>query len=465
MPAHFDADGPALIAEHLTLHDSNVLAEARHWPTGRRGAAVPATEMADCDLTAFVTQAAVVGSQAIATAGGTQEAYRLDALVADVGERTSQLSREAERATGAAVQQATATIEASTAAARKTFDEIAAQSRRSFTESVETAGTALRADLTRLLGGENSELLNRLGPVIEKFGRELEARTAAQTVELITKAARALDPADPASPAAQQARALAEQQERLAATLTAGSQALTDKIDTLVEATKVAQAASSARAAVVSTSSLKGDEFEDALQGLLAELATGFGDEYRVTARKAGRFPNNRKGDGVLAVNGGDVRVAVEMSDSQRNGWSDYLRDTERNRDAVASLGIVRSPEQLGGHSVLSLGPRRIVVAFDPDTGSADLLRTVLQLLRLAALAAASRQQDGDVRVADEKIASALAVLVRIDEITKSVGLIQRHAKTIGGESDELRTEISRLLTQARAALGAHTSGTDNAGA
>ena len=50
----------------------------------------------------------------------------------------------------------------------------------------------------------------------------------------------------------------------------------------------------------------------------------------------------NKKGDGLLAVNGGDVRVAVEMSDSHRNGWSDYLRDTERNRDAVALLGIVR---------------------------------------------------------------------------------------------------------------------------
>ena len=39
------------------------------------------------------------------------------------------------------------------------------------------------------------------------------------------------------------------------------------------------------------------------------------------------------------------MRVAVEMSDSHRNGWSDYLRDTERNRDAVASLGIVRSAD------------------------------------------------------------------------------------------------------------------------
>ena len=118
MPAHFDAAGPALVVDHLTLHDPGVVAEARRWSTGHRGAAMPTAEMTGCDLTAYVSQAVIVGAHAIATAGGAQEAYRLDALVADVGERTAQLSREAERATGAAIQQATATIEASTAAVR-----------------------------------------------------------------------------------------------------------------------------------------------------------------------------------------------------------------------------------------------------------------------------------------------------------------------------------------------------------
>lgn len=47
----------------------------------------------------------------------------------------------------------------------------------------------------------------------------------------------------------------------------------------------------------------------------------------------------------------------------------------------------------------------------------------------------------------------AIGVLVRIDKITKSVGLIQQHATTVGDQSEALRTELSRLLTQARAAL------------
>jgi hypothetical protein len=45
------------------------------------------------------------------------------------------------------------------------------------------------------------------------------------------------------------------------------------------------------------------------------------------------------------------------------------------------------------------------------------------------------------------------------------VGLIRRHATTIGGQSEALHAELSRLLTQARSALGAHESGADDAAA
>jgi len=147
----------------------------------------------------------------------------------------------------------------------------------------------------------------------------------------------------------------------------------------------------------------------------------------------------------------------VEMSDSQRPAWGAYLDEAERIRDALASLGLVRSAEQLGGHLLVSLGPRRLVLAFDPEIDSVDLLRTVLQLLRLAAEAAARGRGSGEVNLAEEKIAEALAVLARIDAITKSVGLIRQHVTTISTESESMRAELSRLLSQAQSALGAAT--------
>lgn len=456
--AHYDPSGPAVVVDHLEVCDSAVVAEARRWATGRRGVAVGADVMAGADLAAFVTQAMVVGSHAIATAGGAQESYHLGALVAEVGERTTEASAQATRATSAVVKQATDSIEASTASARKAIGELGTEARRSFAETVDTAGKALSAELDRLLGGEDPALLTRLAPVVERFGRDLEVRSAAQTSELIARAARQFDAADPASPVAQHARSLAEQQRRLSEQLAKENAALVGKVDQLAEAIRVAQAASTATAAAVRVSPLKGEPYAQSVHRLLTELATGLGDEYVDASAFTGRIPRSKKGDGVLTMHGSEVRVVVEMSDSDRGGaWGPYLDEAERNRDALASLGVVRSVEQLRGHTLVSLGPRRLVMVFDPEIDSVDLLRTVVQLLRLSAEAAARGRDSGEVHFVEEKIAKAIAVLGRIDKVTKSAGLIRQHAITIGDESESLRGELSRLLTQVRCALGAVT--------
>jgi hypothetical protein len=156
----------------------------------------------------------------------------------------------------------------------------------------------------------------------------------------------------------------------------------------------------------------------------------------------------------VLTVQGGDVRVALEMTDSERSGWSAYLDEAERNRGAIASLGIVRNADQNGGHGLLCLGPRRLVMAFDPETDDVDRLRTAVQLLRLMAQAAARDTAGGEVRIAEEKLSEALITLGRIEKITKTAGSVRQHANTIETESEKLRGELTRLLTQARIALG-----------
>ena len=163
------------------MREPAVVAEARRWTTGHRGPVVGIDDMAGADLSAFVTQALVVGSHAIATAGGIQEAYDLGALVTEVGDRTAEASAQATRATGEAIQRVTATIESSTAAVRTAIGEIGAETRRSFADNVEAAGKALSGELDRLLGGEHPALMARLTPVLDRFGRELEARSVQQT--------------------------------------------------------------------------------------------------------------------------------------------------------------------------------------------------------------------------------------------------------------------------------------------
>ena len=123
---------------------------------------------------------------------------------------------------------------------------------------------------------------------------------------------------------------------------------------------------------------------------------------------------DSKKGDGVLVVAGGPARVVLEMTDSERRDWGDYLDEAERNRQATASLGLVPHADQNGGQGLRVLGPRRIVMVLDPATDDHALLRSVIQVLRMAAVAATVRQDDTDVQTAVERIAEALDVLPSI---------------------------------------------------
>ncbi len=54
-----------------------------------------------------------------------------------------------------------------------------------------------------------------------------------------------------------------------------------------------------------------------------------------------------------------------------------------------------------------------------------------------------------------EKIAEALGMLGKIDDITKVAGSLRMGAGKIEQQSDDLRTALTRLLTQAQSALSA----------
>ena len=156
----------------------------------------------------------------------------------------------------------------------------------------------------------------------------------------------------------------------------------------------------------------------------------------------------------MLTIGGGTTRVVLEMTDArQSRGWNDYLDEAERNRGAAASLGLVRNAAQNDGSTVRCLTARRIVLAFDPATDDPAWLRTVVQLLRLTALAATARQDCEEIHTAEEKITEALGMLGKIDDIRKVAGTLRQNAGKIEQQSDEVRTALARLLTQAQSAL------------
>lgn len=191
----------------------------------------------------------------------------------------------------------------------------------------------------------------------------------------------------------------------------------------------------------------------------MSAVTAGIGDEYANTTATVGLVPLSRKGDGVLTIEGGTARVVIEMTDSVRGGWNDYLGEAERNRAAIAALGVVRTSDQNAGQTIRVLGPRRVVVAFDPDRDDPQLLRTVVMLLRTVALAATVRTGTAELATAEERIDEAVAQLGKIDAVKKLAGSIQRNATKIDAECTSIGVTVNRLLNQALVAL----SGADSA--
>ena len=209
----------------------------------------------------------------------------------------------------------------------------------------------------------------------------------------------------------------------------------------------------------------KGIPYEDAVHAVMHNIAAGLGDTYAETGTTTGAVARSKKGDAVLRAVDDNTAVVLEMTCSDRSDWVTYLDEAERNRTAQASLGLVPDSSLLRGQTISCLGPRRVVMAFDPDHDDPAMLRTVLQLLRLAARHSTRQGQSGSVDTVAEKLSLAFAQLETIDGIQKSVNLTRKHANDIHVQVESLREQLTRLLTQAKTALAAVDSDAELAAA
>ena len=448
--AHFDDALTGVEIERLTVRDKDVAREAQRWTAGERGPIVDEPEaLAAADLTAFVTEAIKIGAHALSATGQAQESRALQQMLKDVGEKAAESTNKVVENTERAAKAASEVVAKAANDAKKAIVDADAASRKEFTQSVTTAKTDLNAELRRIFGGTNPELLDKLQPVLDKFGTDLDAKVKAGTSDLLAKAAKQFDPSDPTSPMAKHAAELEAQQQKLATLIAENHKDLASKVDQLTTAVKVQEA----KANLAKVTPIKGDAFENQLNTVLTAIATGLGDEYTDTRATVGEVPRSKKGDGVLTVSGGAARVVIEMTDSPRDKWTEYFDEAERNRQSSASLGVVRTPAQNGGQSIRVLGPRRIVLAFDPTSDDPELVRTVVMLLRTSALAVASRTGSHQIATAEEKVTEALAQLAKLDEVKKAAGSIQKNATKIESTCTVINSGIHRLLSDALAAL------------
>lgn len=448
--AHFDANISSVVIESISVTDKNVVREAQRWTTGERGALVDdLATLAEADLAGFVTKALTVGAHALSATGQAQEAQALERMITELGEKASTSTAEAAAVTDRSVKAASEAVTKAAAEAQKAFREADEATRKSLTEAIATMRRETEAELKRLFGGTDPEVIDRFAPLLEQFAANLDKRAAANTTELLTKAAKQFDPTDPASPMAKHSAELAKRQETLTEQLTKQHSELSERLDDVMTALRVAEA----KASVSKVSPIKGGTYENEIHEVLQTIAAGLGDEYCETGTIVGAIPRSKKGDGVLTVDGGAARVVVEVTDSKRDGWGAYFDEAERNRQADAAVGLVRSAEQNCGETIRVLGKRRIVLAFDPLNDDSDLLRTIVMLLRASALTAANRSGAHEIATAEEKITAAVEHLSGIADIKKTASAIGTNALKIEKSCGAVYSAIDRLLGEALAAL------------
>lgn len=448
--AHLGTDHTTIVINQLTVQDKDVVREAQRWTTGQRGEIVDnPDELAAADLSEFVGEALKIGAHALSATGQSQDARAIERMIKEAGDKTAATSVQAAELTERTVKDAAKAVTKAADDAKKAIVEADQASRKEFTESVTNAKTSLNTEVRRIFAGDSPELLEKLQPLLDKFSTELDAKSSASITEVVTKAVKQFDPADPTSPMAKHTASLEARQQQLTELMGKNHEAITQKIDAIGTAVKVHDA----RNALSKVTPIKGDTFENQVNVVLSAIAAGLGDEYTDTRANVGHLPRSKKGDGLLTVDGGTARVVLEMTDSARGGWAEYLDEAERNRHAAASLGLVRTPDQNAGQSIRVIGSRRIVLAFDPTVDDPDLVRTVVMLLRTAALAASTRRGAEQLSTAEEKISEAVTQLDRIDDIKKAAGSIHKNADKIETGCTAVTSGIHRLLSEALAAI------------
>ena len=223
------------------------------------------------------------------------------------------------------------------------------------------------------------------------------------------------------------------------------------------------EAAAAARGAERARSTVKGADFEDLLEGMLADVAHGAGDLLDRTTTEAGTILKSKKGDFVLTIDarvarGSDLRVVVEAKDRPMSmrAVRDELREAKENRGAAVAVVVFTPAHAPSGVAPFTLVGDDVYCVIDPEAPDPATLEAAVRLARLLALAslvehevemdaAAIATALNDIREQLDVVRTLKAQLTSISTATKAVwvGL------------DQMRSSILARVAEAEAEIRA----------
>jgi len=223
------------------------------------------------------------------------------------------------------------------------------------------------------------------------------------------------------------------------------------------------EAAAAARGAERARSAAKGADFEDLLEGMLADLAHGSGDLLDRTANEAGTILKSKKGDFVLTIDarvarGFDLRVVVEAKDRPMSmrAIREELREAKENRGAAVAVVAFTPAHTPAGVAPFTLVGDDVYCVIDPEAPEPATLEAAVRLARLLALASLV---DREVEVDAAAIATALnAIREQLDVVRAlkaQLTSISTATKAVWSGLDQMRSNILARVSEAEAEIRA----------
>ena len=221
------------------------------------------------------------------------------------------------------------------------------------------------------------------------------------------------------------------------------------------------EAASKARADERSRSAAKGGDFEDLVEGLLAEVARGAGDLLDRTGNEIGSVAGSKKGDFVVTLDrrvtrGADVRIVVEAKDrlvSQR-AMRDELRAARENRGASVAVVAWTPAHAPAGVAPFTMLGDDVHVVVDPEAPDRNYLEAAMRLARLLALAQlAEREVEVDAAAVGRALAGVREQLEVIRGLKTQLTSVQGTAKAVSDGLESLRMGVLARVADAEAEL------------
>jgi len=230
---------------------------------------------------------------------------------------------------------------------------------------------------------------------------------------------------------------------------------------TLEERLVAIEAAAAARGAERARSTAKGADFEDILEGMLADLARGSGDLLDRTASEAGTLLKSKKGDFVLTIDarvarGSDLRVVVEAKDRPMSmrAIRDELREARENRGAAVAVVVFTPNHAPTGVAPFALVGDDVYCVIDPEAPEPANLEAAIRLARLLAIASLVEHE---VEVDAAAISNALnGIREQLDAVRglkAQLTSISTATKAVWSGLDQMRSNILARVGEAEAEI------------